>query len=218
MSNVMFPAGTRIFIQDAISAEQNITAISKENPGVVTYEGTDPSNDDYIAIQNVNGMTLLDDALVKVANVSSGDKTFEMKGQDTTGYDDFVSGVMAPVSIGTELKIATGLSMTGGEPKYATYQFLWDLMERQAPTGFSAISVSVPSIFDPEDAGLIEAIKATDTQSKRAIKVLFKNGLELLFFGYIAAPGLPNIQDMNSAITTPVGISLSTRPRYILPA
>ena len=46
MSNVMFPAGTRIFIQDAISAEQNITAISKENPGVVTYEGTDPSNDD----------------------------------------------------------------------------------------------------------------------------------------------------------------------------
>ncbi|WP_417550119.1 phage tail tube protein [Methylophaga sp.] len=217
MANPMLPAGTRIFIQSAISAQQTITEISKANPGVVTYEGTDPENNAYVAIQNVNGMTILDDALVKVANVDIVEKNFEMKGQDTSDYPDFESGFMSPLVIGTELKIATGLAMSGGDPKYASFQFLWDLIERQLPAGFTPITVSIPCIFDPADPGLVRSVKASDTQSKLAIKLLFTNGLELLFFGYISAPGLPNITDLASVITTNVSVSLSTRPRFILP-
>ena len=213
----MLPAGTRIFIQSAIGAQQAITGITKANPGVITYEGVDPENNDYVAIQNVNGMTILDDALVKVANVNDVAKTFEMKGQDTSDYPDFESGFMSPVTIGTELKIATGLATSGGEPKYATFQYLWDLMERQLPAGFTPITVNIPCIFDPADPGLVQSVKASDTQTKRALKLQFTNGLELLFFGHISAPGLPNITDLASVITTAVAISLSTRPRFILP-
>lgn len=75
----------------------NISAITKANPGVLTYSGTDPSNGDWFYIESVGGMTELNGRFVVVANVNAGSNTFELTDHlgnniDTTNYTTYTSG------------------------------------------------------------------------------------------------------------------------------
>jgi len=217
MANVQTPAGSRIYMQSAIAAEQALSAISKASPGVVTYVGTDPSNDTYMALTDMQGMTELEDALVKVASVDAAANTFELADQNTTGYGTFVSGNMAPVTLATEIQVATGFSMSGGEQQFADYALLWDKVSRKMPTTQSAAQVELPCIWDPTDVGMIALKQAADTAAKTAFKIVLPSGVEILFYGYVGSSGLPTASDINSIMTTNVSITLATRPRYILP-
>ncbi len=75
-----------------------ITAITKANPGVLTYTGTDPSNGDWMYLSGIGGMTQLNGRYVKVANVDTGANTFELTNIhgggniDTSGDDTYTSG------------------------------------------------------------------------------------------------------------------------------
>jgi hypothetical protein len=83
---------------------QNITAITKANPAVVTYAGADTyANGDRIYVTGVLGMTQVNNREFIVANVNTGANTFEL--QDTnasnvnsTGYDTYTSaGTVAEI-------------------------------------------------------------------------------------------------------------------------
>lgn len=75
-----------------------ITGISKANPGVLTYTGTDPSNGDWMYLSSIGGMTQLNGRYVKVANVNAGANTFELTdihggaNINTTSYGTYTSG------------------------------------------------------------------------------------------------------------------------------
>lgn len=75
-----------------------ITGITKANPGVVTYTGTDPSNGDEVYISGVVGMTELNGRNFKIANVNAGSNTFELQLMDgatnlnTSSYTTYSSG------------------------------------------------------------------------------------------------------------------------------
>jgi len=71
-----------------------ITGITKANPGVITYTGTDPSNGDYIYINDVLGMVQINGVYGKIANVNTGAKTFELNTEagaahNTTTYSTY---------------------------------------------------------------------------------------------------------------------------------
>ncbi len=217
MATPRTPAGIRIYMQSAVSATQALSGISKANPAVVTYVGVDPVNGDYIALTDMQGMTEFNDALVKVANVSGGGNTFECEDQSSVGYGTFVSGNMAPVTLGTEIQIATGFSMSGGEQQFAEYGLLWDSVMRKFPTSQSGAQIDLPCIWDPQDVGLIAVRQAADTRAKTAFKIVTSDGLEILFYGYIGASGLPRADSINAIMTTNITITLATKPRYILP-
>ena len=217
MATPRTPAGIRIYMQSAIGSPQVVSAISKADPAVVTYVGADPSNGNYIALSEMQGMTEFNDALVKVANVSAGSNTFETEDQNSTGYGTFVSGNMAVVTLATELQIATGFTMSGGEQQFAEYGLLWDTVQRKFPTTQSGSQIDIPCIWDPEDTGLIAVRQAADTKTKTAFKVVTADGLEILFYGYIGASGLPKADSINSIMTTNVTITLATKPRFIVP-
>lgn len=74
-----------------------ITGISKANPGVLTYTGTDPANGDWMYLSGIGGMTELNGRYVKVANVNAGANTFELTdihgggNINTTGYTTYTS-------------------------------------------------------------------------------------------------------------------------------
>ena len=73
----------------------DITNITQANPGVLTYDGTDPSNGDWFKIDGVIGMTELNGRFVQVANVNTGAKTFELvdtagNNIDTTEFSAYV--------------------------------------------------------------------------------------------------------------------------------
>lgn len=217
MATPRVPAGSRIYIQTAISAAQAISAISKANPGVITYAGTDPANGDYAALTDVRGMIELQDGIVKVANVSGAGNTFEATDQDTTDFTTFVSGNMKLITFGAELEVATGFSISGGDTKFASYNLLKDKQELELPVGYNKAGAAVPAIWDPQDPGMKLVRTAARTSKKLAMKIAFPDGLEMLFFGYVGASGLPNAQNAQSIMETTINLSMATVPLYVYP-
>jgi hypothetical protein len=85
----------RFFRNQAIITEtaQAVTAITKANPGVVTYSGADNyANGDRLIAADIGGMVELNNREVTVANVNVGANTFELSGIDTTNYTTYTSG------------------------------------------------------------------------------------------------------------------------------
>ena len=85
----------RFFKDNSIitATAQNITAITKANPAVVTYSGADTyANGDKVAITGVVGMGQVNNREFTVANVNTGANTFELSGVDSTNYDTYTSG------------------------------------------------------------------------------------------------------------------------------
>ena len=90
----------RFFTEHGILTKttQVITAITKANPAVVTYTGTDTyANGERVYIASVAGMTQVNNREFKVANVNAGANTFELQDSDgnnvnSTGYDTYTSG------------------------------------------------------------------------------------------------------------------------------
>lgn len=217
MANVRSPAGTRIFVQSAYSADQALTGISKADPAVVSYSGTDPANGDYIALKDMFGMTEFEDALVKVANVSTVGNTFEAEDQNSLLYGTFVSGNMSVITMATELSVGTGFSFTGFDQQFAEYTMLKDKITRKFPTTTSAGGIEIPAIWDPADAGLAALRQASDASQRLGFKILFTDGLEMLFFGYIGASGMPKADNATSIMTTNISVTMATKPRYVFP-
>jgi hypothetical protein len=85
---------------------QDITAISKANPGVVTYSGSDTyANGNEVYISGVLGMTEVNGRYYKVANVDTGANTFELTDVDGNNVD--TSGYTTYSSAGTVEEIYT---------------------------------------------------------------------------------------------------------------
>lgn len=217
MASPRTPSGIRLYMQSAIGATQAITGITKASPAVITYAGADPTNGNYAALFDMQGMTEFNDALVKVSAVDGTGNTFAAEDQNSTGYGTFVSGNMAIVTLGTEIQVATGFSMSGGEQQFAEYGLLWDSVMRKFPTSQSGAQVDLPCIWDPADVGMIAIRQAADTKQKTAFKIVTADSLEILFYGYVGASGLPKADNINSIMTTNVTITLATKPRYLIP-
>lgn len=217
MGTARTPSGTRIYMQSAIGSKQAVSAITKANPAVVSYAGADPSVGNYVAMVDMFGMTEFEDALVKVSSVDTGANTFTAEDQDASGYGTFASGNMQVVTMATELGDGTGFTISGFDQQFAEYNLLRDRITRKIPTNVSAGSIEIPMLWDPTDATAQAIRTAADTAAKIGFKVVFPDGLEMLFFGYIGSSGMPRVDNNNAVIMTNVSISMATRPRYVLP-
>jgi len=72
---------------------QTVTGITKTNPAVVTYSGSDTySNGDRIILQDIGGMIEVTNREFTVANVNTGANTFELSGINSTAYTTYTSG------------------------------------------------------------------------------------------------------------------------------
>lgn len=217
MPTPMVPQGTRIYIESTRGAAQALSSITKAEPPVLTYAGTDPTNGDYLILRDMLGMSEFEDAVIKAANVNSGSNTLEAKSQDSTAYGTFVSGNMYPVTYGTELTIATGFAASGGEAQYATYMYLWDRQERRKYTHNSAAGIDLPVIFDPTDANYQTLYNLSRTGGDLAVKFLFPNSVEWLTFGSFGGSGMPSAGDSRQVMTATFSINPSNKPFYVLP-
>lgn len=72
---------------------QAITGITKANPAVVTYSGSDTyANGERVLITGVVGMVEVNNREFTVANVNAGANTFELSGVNSTGFTTYTSG------------------------------------------------------------------------------------------------------------------------------
>lgn len=80
-----------------LETAHTITAITKADPSVVTYTGSDPSNGDRVYISSPIGMTELNGRFFTVAGVNTGANTFQLtdldgENVDTSGYGTYNTG------------------------------------------------------------------------------------------------------------------------------
>lgn len=187
--NAKFWSNVTIDIQTALGAPQVISSISKANPGLVTYVGTDPANNDILTA-DIAGMTELHKRAFAVQNENTGSNTFDV-GEDTTGYHTFVGGTFTPVTMGASMTNVQDVTASGGDPEFADITTVHDQIRRRVPTVVSPFSIQFGCIFDPDDAAMIELAKASRTITTRVVKIIFADGSFMVGNAYISAAGVP---------------------------
>lgn len=198
-------SGVSIAVQSALATALTVTGITKANPAVVSYTGTDPSNGDYLLLK-IQGMHQLDYRVVRAANVNGAGNTFECEGVDSSAYDTFSSGTAEVITFGTTLSIVGSLSVSGGDFNMIDVTTIHDSVNKQVPGNANPIVISMTCDWDPSDAGLVALKSASDAKAVRCIRVTFSDGSKVVFAGYVGATAFPT-GSAQQRVETPVQIT-----------
>lgn len=211
MANPIFWTNVGIDVQTALAAAVSITAVTKTSPGVATYGGVvHPANDDYIAI-TANGMHQINDRILRIANVNTTAKTFELEGEDTSSYDTFINGSYQIVTYGASFNSVQTISPSGGDYEKADITTIHDSVRKNVPTIAAPLTLAMTNYFDLTDPGFVECNKAYKAKAKRAIRVRFGSGAKMVMMGYVGAAGVPTGQ-AQGVVQTPVTIEAQNLP------
>lgn len=211
MANPIFWTNVGIDVQTALAVAVSITAVSKASPGVVTYSGAvHPANGDYIAI-TANGMHQINDRILRIANVNTTAKTFELEGEDTTSYDTFINGSYQIVTFGASFNSVQTISPSGGDYEKADITTIHDSVRKNVPTIAAPLTLAMTNYFDLTDPGFVECNKAYKAKAKRAIRIRFGSGAKMVLTGYVGAAGVPTGQ-AQGVVQTPVTIEAQNLP------
>ncbi len=198
-----FWAGVILIMESAAATAVTIDGISKANPAVVSYTGTDPSNGDIVRI-TAPGMVETDERLFRVANVDTGADTFELEGHDSSNENDFASGEFEVLTFGTTVDELTEISPAGGEPVKTTYQFLEEKVQREKTVGRNATSISITKAWNPANASAA-ILRGFDGLTK-AFLLTFEGGQKYYFNGEVSFLEAP-LGAANELVTTSLEIS-----------
>lgn len=210
MPNINVWSKVAVAVQSALSAAQVISAISKANPGVVTYVGADPANGDYVLL-TVEGMHQVNDRVFRVANVNAGGNTFELEGENTTDFDTFGSGEFEIVTFGTTLATLVDIAASGGEFAFEDTSTIHSDEMTQIPVASQPMAYNFSSLWDPADSGMAALKSASDARSPRCVRFTFTTGAKLVFNGYVACKNAPTGAARAKAVT-PVVFTLNKSP------
>lgn len=199
-----FWSGVQVAIESALGAAQTIDSITKASPGVVTYQGADPTDGDYL-LYAVQGMYQLDGRVLRCDNTNSGGNTTEIEGINTSAFGTFSSGTFQPVTFGTSLTTAVGVNSSGGEPEFADITTIHDLVRKRVPVVVSPFSINFDLLWDPSDAAQAALKAAAEALDTRCVKLTFANGKIVVFNGYVSFSGIPG-GSAQERVTTPVVI------------
>ena len=195
-------SGVAIALQSALGTALTVSGITKANPGVVSYTGTDPSNGDYHLLNSV-GMYQVDDRIVRVANVNGAGNTYEMESVDSSAFDTFTSGTSTPITFGTSLAVVAGVNVSGGDFAQIDETTIHDNINKSRPGNASPLILNFDCLWDPSDAGLAALKAASDVKAKRALRLTFSNNYRILLYGYVGCTLFPTGQ-AQASVRTPV--------------
>lgn len=200
-----------IAVESAKGTAQTITSITKANPAVLTYSGSDTfANGDYVLL-TVQGMSQVDGRLFRVANVNAGSDTFELEGCDSSAFDTFTSGTLEEITFGTSLTVASNVSVSGGDFQFIDVTTIHDTVQKQIPGNASPTTFSLDCQWQPDDAGLVAMKSASDAKAQKAVRITFANGYKFMCTGYIGCTLAPT-GSAQQVVTTPVVITAFGRP------
>jgi hypothetical protein len=208
-----FWVNTQIRIETARATALAITAITKANPAVVTYTGTDPVEGNYVVFLNMAGMTPLDRTVWRVGPVVGASNTFEIEGLDSTLFRDFVSGTCAIVTLGVEMTTVQDVNSSGGEYDFADLTVIHNDIKRRAPTTSSPFSVALGCLFKPEDPAHLELFEANVNKTERVVEIEWPSGRRGLGLFYVGASGIPK-GSAGEAVKTDVALEGQGRPTF----
>ena len=196
-------------MQSAIAAAKTITGISKASEAVVSCTAHGYSNGDIVFLL-VEGMFQVDARVFRVAGVTTD--SFKLEGEDSTQFDDFITGTVAKSTLGTTITTATTISSSGGDFAMIDKTTIHQNTRSEMPGLPNAINYSMEHIWDPSDAGLKAMKVASDLQQRRVFKFTIGDAI-VLFAGYVGCTLLPGGQAQDLVKTTSV-FTLDGTPTY----
>lgn len=197
-----------IDVQNALASATTISAITKAAPPVVTSTAHGYSDGDYLVLA-INGMRELNNRVARVDNKTTDD--YELEGLNSTNFGTFTSGTAQKITFGASLSTITAVQASGGDPEFDDQTTVHDDVRIQAPTVNSPFQLSMESIWDPADAGLLELKLASDTKTTRAVRITFSDGAKLAVVGYVACTLIPT-GSAPGKVTTQITITGLGRP------
>ena len=199
-----------VVMQSALSSAQVISAITKANPGVVTYVGADPTNGDYLLLTDVLGMDQVNSRAFRAANVVGGSNTLELEGENTTSYDTLTSGNLQVVTLGTSISTILNCTVSGGDPAFIDTTTIHDSVNQQIIGNFTPTVVTGDLIWDPANTAQAAMKAASDNKEQRVFRFTFANGTKWLFYGYVGLTGAPT-GSAQEVVKTPLIITTNGR-------
>lgn len=196
-------------MQSAIAAAKTITGISKASEAVVSCTAHGYSNGDIVFVL-AEGMFQVDARVFRVASVTTD--SFALEGEDSTQFDDFISGTVAKVTLATTITTATTISSSGGDFAMIDKTTIHQNTRSEMPGLPNAINYSMEHIWDPSDAGLKAMKVASDLQQRRVFKFTIGDAI-VLFAGYVGCTLLPGGQAQDLVKTSSV-FTLDGTPTY----
>ena len=196
-------------MQSAIASAKTITGITKASPAVVTSTAHGYSNGDIVFLL-VDGMFQVDARVFRVAGVTTD--TFQLEGENSTDFDDFISGTAQKVTLGTTITTATSISSSGGDFAMIDKTTIHQNTRSEMPGLPNAINYSMEHIWDPSDSGLTAMKAASDLQQRRVFKFTIGDAI-VLFAGYVGCTLLPGGQAQDLVKTSSV-FTLDGTPTY----
>ena len=190
-----------------------INALSKNNPGLVEYTGTDPADGDYVALIDVLGMHQVNNRIFRVDNEDTAGDDFDREGENTTGYDTFASGNFKLITWGTTLSTVTGLSAAGGDFDFLDTTTIHDVVRTQTPNQANALSYSLDMQWDPSNAAMANLFTYSGAQTLLAARFTFVNGYKFLLLGTVGFTGAPT-GGSGELVKTPAVFTAYGRPTY----
>jgi hypothetical protein len=175
----------------ALGTAVPLNSVSKANPGVAAYTGTDPNTGDLLAFTDIVGMYQIDNRVIRASGVDGTGNTFNLEGQDTTLYDTFVSGNFQPITWGSNFTTVIDFGAGGGEFDTLDATTAHDALRKVLPNMGAAPVFNMVSQWKPDDAALAAALAASEAQSLVALRVVFATGYRFALLGYFGTILLP---------------------------
>jgi len=189
--------GTKVSIGSTLGASYAVTAVTNAAEAVLTVaSGHGLTTGDYVAVRS--GWSLLDYVVARVKTVVSDAVTLE--GINTTSTDRYPAGsgagsiqeITGWTEI-TQIKKDGGLSVAGGEPKYAPSSTLDDPDDKQIPDGRSVTTFTM-SVYDDPSLPWYPVVDAiSDANTVSPLRMVFANGSRTLTNGYWSMAKTPVI-------------------------
>lgn len=188
-----------------------VTGISKANPGVLTYTGTDPANGDWMYLAGIGGMAELNGRYVKVKNVDTAANTFEISDIHGGGNID-TSGLTTYTSGGTASRVYT----------VSTPYVAADLFELHFVQSADVLTIVHPS-YEPRELRRLGAtnwqlatISFSPTISAPSAPTVTSSGAGAESYTYkVTALAAETLEEsLPSASTSVTGVALTTAGAY----
>jgi hypothetical protein len=199
----------RVLMSDAPGTPQNVTAITKDNPGVVTYEGADPADGSY-GLFTASGMIQMNNRIARFDNLATGNNV-DLESINTTNYGTFTSGTFSPLTFTHEFESLMNPNASGGEPEEIDVSTIHDDLAQVEYGRFSAIRYGFEVQWDPAVAAHVALFEASQLKASRAFQLIFANGRIALIYGAVAFSGVPVGSQI---VTSPMAITSRGFPSF----
>lgn len=211
MADITKWSNVAVAMQSALGAAQTITGITQASPGVVTTSGTLPTNGAYVFLE-VQGMHQVNLRVFRVSGATGS--TFNLEGEDTSGFDAFASGSFKVVTLGTSITTATTISSSGGNFSFEDTTTIHGNQRSQVPTLPDAASYTFEHLWDPADTGLLALKSASDSQQRRVVKLTFGTGGKIMVFAAYVGCNLTPGGSAQGVVKTNSVFTMEGSPTY----